>query len=104
MKRIFALTALFLVLGCSTKATSVSVAETAKESLTALDKALTPECKTPEVMAELIVTRRLIDNTLATCESEKKLIQVESDKKTWAIAFLVLCVAFLLWLLVRKKF
>lgn len=101
--RIIACTALFLVLGCSTKATSVSVAETAKESIIAVEKALAPECKTAEVMAELIVTKRLINNTLTACESEKKLIQVESDKKSWTIAFLALCVALLLWLLVRKK-
>lgn len=104
MKRIFAFTALFLVLGCSAKPVSVSVAETAKESISVLEKTLTPECKTPQVTAELIVLRRMIDNTLATCESEKELIQVDSDRKSWVIAFLGLCILFLLWLLVRKKF
>lgn len=104
MKRIFAFTALFLVLGCSAKPVSVSVAETAKESISVLEKTLTPECKTPQVTAELIVLRRMIDNTLATCESEKELIQVDSDRKSWVIAFLGLCILFLFWLLIRKKF
>lgn len=92
------------MLGCTTKTPSESVAEAAKDSVSNIENILPSECKTGAVLAEINLTKKLIDNTLVVCETEKEVIKVRSSRKDWVIAFLSLCTICLAYILLRKKF
>lgn len=104
MKRIIAFMALFLVFGCSTKPASVSVTETAKESISAISKALPKECQTESIQAQLAVLDKLVDTQLKVCETEKHNLEVEKSKKDLIIVILGLIIVGYFGLKLYKKF
>lgn len=75
MKHIFAFLCVFLVLGCSRKAASVSVAEAAKESITAAFEALPKECKTDTVKQMLVSAKAQVDAVTVACDTEKDVLR-----------------------------
>ena len=104
MKCFFALTGAFLVLGCNTKAPSVSVAETAKESISVLEQTLTPECKTEAVTTQLAVLKQLVNTQLLVCEAEKDNLKAAKEKSDMLATFLALIIFTYVGYKLFKKF
>lgn len=104
MKRIIASVALFLVFGCSTKAPSVSVAETAKESICALESTLAPECKTEAVKTQLAVIKQMVDTQLVVCSAEKDKLRSDKEKSDMLATLLGSIIAAYLVFVLYKKF
>lgn len=103
MKKIVLLITLGLS-ACTKTPTSVNIGNSAKDTIDLIQNTLPPECRTNVVMQEITIARQLIDSSMAVCQSEKDIIQSESTKKSWAIAFLLMCLGGMGWLLLRKKF
>lgn len=61
-----------LICGCATKPSSVTTAETAKESISAMVKALPTECRTDLVKDLAKSAQAQVDSVVITCQTEKR--------------------------------
>lgn len=102
--RIFVFLAMFLVFGCSSKSPSVSLTETAKESISAIEKTLPKECLTESVKSQLSVLSKVVDTQLSVCDAEKDKLKAQkrsSDMLAFAMTVILLG---LIGLKLYKKF
>lgn len=77
--------------GCAkTTPASETIANSAQESLNAIDNTLTPECKTKAIESQITAAKTAIQATLSACDSEKEIITQE--KLRWKWAFLALAI------------
>ena len=80
---------LLLLFGCaSTKPASESIANSAQESLNALNNTITPECRTNAIESQINAIKSSVNAIVTACDSEKEIITVE--KLRWKWAFLTL--------------
>ena len=92
---------LFLT-GCVGKPASETIAETAKESITAIYKTLPKECQTKEVKEAHINAQKQVDNVVQTCNLEKSNLEAQLRYKNLLVLGLSLLVCILVLLLLRK--
>ena len=83
--------------GCAkTAPTSETIANSAQESLNAINATLTPECKTKAIESQINAAQTAIKATIAACESEKEIITQE--KLRWKWSFFALAVMVLVYI------
>lgn len=88
MKYIFSVLCVLLVVGCSAKPASVSVAEAAKESISAAYEVMPKECKNESVKKLLTSAQAQIDAVTVACKSEKDVLKKEIANKEFLICVL----------------
>lgn len=77
--------------GCAkTTPASETIANSAQESLNAINDTLTPECKTKSIESQINATRTAIQATISACEDEKEIITQE--KLRWKWSFIALSI------------
>lgn len=103
MKQITAFLCVLMLLGCGSKPATVSVAETAKESLSALSKTLPAECQTDGVMAQIAVVERLVETQLKVCETEKDVLKAEKARSDILLSLLAIFILVYTGLRLAKK-
>lgn len=103
MKYIFSVLCVLLVVGCSSKPATVSVAETAKESLSALSKNLPKECQTDGVKAQIAVVEKLVETQLKVCDTEKAVLKAEKARSDLLLSMLALFILVYVGLRLTKK-
>ena len=83
--------------GCARNApSSEHIANSATESLNAIEQTLTPECKTKAIESEINAAKSAIKATVSACESEKNVITQEKLRWKWSfIALAVLVLAYI---------
>lgn len=80
------------LLGCSRKAPSENIAVGAKESISQVYETLPAECKTESTKKALEAARTRIDQVVASCELEKREIELRAQNrliKSWLIGLVV---------------
>ena len=89
------ITLLILCLFGCTKTTPASetIANSAQESLNAVDNTLTPECKTKAIESQITAAKTAIQATLSACDSEKEIITQEKLRWKWAFFATVIMIA-----------
>lgn len=100
MKRFLALTSVFLVLGCSGKPASTTIAEGAKETISTAYSTLPKECQTETVKKLTVVAQTQVDSVVTACDTEKAVLEKEKTTLRVVIGVLLVALAAILW----KKF
>ena len=102
MKRIFVILACLVVAGCRTTPVSETVADAAKESISVAYNSLPKECKTADVKKEHDNAQKQIDNITASCNLEKKNLEVRLAHKNLLVLGLSISLGILLLLTLRR--
>lgn len=97
--RIFAFLAALFLCGCASKPASVHCAETAKETVSAMVKALPKECQTDIVIELEKNAKAQIDSVALTCQTEKQ----ELHQKIRTYQVLVWLVVVILVFVLKSK-
>lgn len=98
MKYILVVLCILLLFGCTNKSASVSVAEAAKESISAVYKTLPKECQNDKVKQLLTSAKAQIEAVTVACDSEKEVLQTKiSELQLWlgVLVFAIVGVLFL---------
>ena len=75
-----------LLAGCAKQEPlSETIAETAINTVTAIEQSLPVECKTDAVATQFIIAKTEIRNVKNACENEKK--DILRDKRKWQVGF-----------------
>lgn len=75
-----------LLAGCAKQEPlSETIAETAINTVTAIEQSLPAECKTDAVTTQFIVAKTEIRNVKNACDNEKK--DILRDKRKWQVGF-----------------
>lgn len=102
MKRIFAIVACFLLLGCRSVPVSETIAQGAKETISVAYDSLPKECKTKEARRIMETAKVQIDSIIQSCKTEKDAINnklLRYKLICYALGFVLL---FLLWRKIKK--
>lgn len=95
----------FLLFGCSTTPpASQTLTESTKETIKALEESLPKECKTESVKLQFAALEAKVDSTLATCETEKALLEEKKRHSDTLVGFWFVWCVVLLGVLLRKVF
>lgn len=101
--KIAAICAFFLLIlllcGCQRKTPVQAIAENATVQVIALEKTLTPECKTEGVMLQLDAIKFQIGRAPAACEV--MVDKVRAQRNSWALGFFA-AVGVLAFLIIRR--
>lgn len=89
------ITLLILCLFGCTKTTPASetIANSAQESINALEQTIKPECKTKAIESQITAAKTAIQATLSACDSEKEIITQEKLRWKWAFLATVIIIA-----------
>lgn len=102
MKRIFVILACLTVAGCAPAPVSETVADAAKESISVAYNSLPKECKTADVKKAHDNAQKQIDNITASCNLEKKNLEVRLAHKNLLILGLSISLGILILLTLRR--
>lgn len=100
--RYFAILVAFLLFGCTTRAPSQNIAETAKETISDIYKELPKECQTTEVEKLVTSAQAQIDTVILSCDTEKQVLENDIEKKNVLIAALLGIILLIGWLGFKK--
>ena len=92
----------FLLNGCATKPVSETVAEAAKETISAIYNTLPKECQTKEVKEAHANAQKQVDNVVRSCNLEKSNLEAKLRYKNLLVLGLSVLVCILLVLLLRR--
>ena len=92
----------FLLNGCVTKPVSETVAEAAKETISAIYNTLPKECQTKEVKEAHANAQKQVDNVVRSCNLEKSNLEARLRYKNLLVLGLSVLVCILLVLLLRR--
>lgn len=88
---------ILLLFGCAkTTPASENAANSAQESLNALEQTIKPECKTKAVESQINAVKSSINAIVTSCESEKA--EIVADKIKWKSAFFTTIIIVLIYL------
>ena len=90
---ILALLVLSLVACSSTPPVSETIADNAVNTVVAVEKSLSAECKTEAVTTQLTVVKSEIRSITSACQAEKDVITQEKLRWKWSFWALVLVIA-----------
>lgn len=94
MKRIFAIVACFLLLGCRSVPVSETIAQGAKETISVAYDTLPKECKTSEMKRLVSVAQKQIDEISESCKTEKEVLKGKLHQSYLMSVILGLVLAF----------
>lgn len=91
--------ALFTLCSCGVPSASNTIAESAINTATAIEKSLPKECATEGIKAQITAIKTQITAITQACDSEKA--EIRSDKIKWKTAFFGLLIAIAVYV-IRK--
>ena len=97
--RIFAFLACFLVLGCSYKSSTETIADGAKESISDIYESLPKECQSKQTKVAFDGAMKQVESVKANCVSEMKILNEKIKQRNLLIVGLIVL---LLGLVARK--
>lgn len=82
---------ILLLFGCAKNiSASENIANSAQESLNALEQTIKPECKTKAIESQITAIKSSVNAIVASCESEKDVI--DQQRIRWMWSFIALAV------------
>lgn len=89
-----AIISVLLLSACSTQAPSEVIANNAIESVIAIEKSLSSECKTESVKQQLLSIKGQIATISTACETEKNVLEQKITIRNLIIALLLALIGF----------
>lgn len=85
---------LLFLFGCAkTTPASENIANSAQESLNALEQTIKPECKTKAIESQINAIKSSINAIVTSCESEKEIITQEKIRWKWSFLATIIIIA-----------